>query len=517
MENTLFDNNEISNIQGSTVEKKFERYILQVHRIKLQDYVQCGLITPDDYLGDEIEKDIQSNNPHFLVFSEGYLEELDKEQVLLEIIFSEDEKNELLHIEDVCYCHYPLPITRIKKVYAQDKVIIKHILINLETSEKGFLPDNLFDSYTNNKKLIFEQKQFRPLPEDIKIVDFKQQIIKFDKRMGMFGFIKNSKIYYVNETGHIGNYSDNYFAILSNMLDNKLDSKVFDGLSVIKENEAFNGLLYSDKQIDEEFIRSTALNITDQDTKELFLKILEQNSTRKTLPVLFEKQAYLYYYIALIYYFRQKDSNRKDNFKSDIKNIIPESIAEVALAILGIYLGYKILRAQETVDIQDKVFKKIFGNSWNVKFKLNSKLDYVTIETIYNYSFNDIKKSGDFDYLIYPKRVKPLTLPADKEFLTWYMLEENEYLNVQYIRIRKKTFEQIVDEKLKNYNEDIVLGKDYLLSFVAKYFKNLLYYSKDEQPIEPYCKNEELRATFKNEQNGLNKNELLSIFELDKK
>ena len=516
MEKTLFDTQTIEVFEPSK-SQTFKKYLLQMNRIKLQDYIQCGLIAPDTYLGDELEKDIQSNNPHFLVLSEGYLEELDEEQVLLEIIFSEDEKNKLLYIEDICYCDYPLPVTRIKKIYAQDKVIIKHILINLETSEKGFLPDNLFDSYTNNKKLIFEQKTFCPLPEETPIPNFREQIIKFDKRMGMFAFIKNSKVYYVNETGKIGNYSDNYFAILSNMLDNKLDSKVFDGLSVIKENEAFNGLLYSDRQIDEVFINSIAPNIADQDTRELFLKILEQNSTRKTLPLLLEKQAYLYYYIALIYYFRQKDSNRKDNFKSDIKNIIPESAAEVALAILGIYFGYKILRAQETVDIQDKVFKKIFGNCWNMKFKLDSKLDYVTIETIYNYSFKDIKKSSNFDYLIYPKRVKPLTLPADKKFLTWYMLEKKEYLNFQYVKICKKTFEEIVDEKLGSYNEEIVLGEDHLLSFVAKYFKNLLYDSKDGKSIVPYCKNEELQATFKNEQNGLNKNELFSIFELDKK
>ena len=103
MENNLLANNEIANIQESTEEKMFERYLLQTHRIKLQDYVQCGLVAPDIYLGDEIEKDIQSNTPNFLILSDGYIEELDESQILIELILTEDEKASLHLCEDVCY------------------------------------------------------------------------------------------------------------------------------------------------------------------------------------------------------------------------------------------------------------------------------------------------------------------------------------------------------------------------------------------------------------------------------
>ena len=32
------------------------KFLLQIHRIKLQDYIQGALIASDKYLGDEIEK-----------------------------------------------------------------------------------------------------------------------------------------------------------------------------------------------------------------------------------------------------------------------------------------------------------------------------------------------------------------------------------------------------------------------------------------------------------------------------
>jgi hypothetical protein len=53
--------------------EKVEKYLLQIHRIKLIDYINCGLVLPDVYLGEDIEKDVQSKNKNFLVLSDGYI------------------------------------------------------------------------------------------------------------------------------------------------------------------------------------------------------------------------------------------------------------------------------------------------------------------------------------------------------------------------------------------------------------------------------------------------------------
>ena len=513
MVNNLLVNNEIANIQERTEEKMFERYLLQTHRIKLQDYVQCGLVAPDIYLGDEIEKDIQSNTPNFLILSDGYIEELDESQILIELILTEDEKASLHICKDVCYLASPLPITRIKKVYAYDKTSISHIITSLKTSEKGFLPENIFDSYTQKKQCIFGPKSYSPTLETLQITDFSDQIRSFDKRMGMFGYMKNSVAYYCNDSATIANYSKNYFKILSTLFDNSLS----DGPIILNDNFSFKELLYSKEQIDESFIKTIAQSIEDNAIKEIFLKILEPNSTRKILPLLLEKNAELYYFIALVFYVRHKDSNRKDSIKINIKDIIPEPLAEKALAILGIYFGYRTLRATEHIEIHDSYFVKLFGQEWNMKFKLDTKLDYMTIESIYRHSFKDKNDARTLDYLCYPNPKKPMQKSNDKEFNLWYEFSSEEKEGAQYIKVSKKSIETMIDQGMNSYNEEIALGKDHLLSYIAKWFKHLISYSKQGRPTEPFAKKKEVIDELKRQASTIKISELITFFELDKK
>ena len=78
-------------------------YLLQINRIKLQDYIQRGLIVPDKYLDENKEIDIQSKNPNFLVVSDGYIKKLDEYQILLELIITDDEKKRLHEMDGIYY------------------------------------------------------------------------------------------------------------------------------------------------------------------------------------------------------------------------------------------------------------------------------------------------------------------------------------------------------------------------------------------------------------------------------
>ena len=374
--------------------------LLQIHRIKLQDYIQSALIAADKYLGDEVEKDIQSKNPDFLVLSDGYFKELDEHQILLELILTDEENEKLIKVDDIYYMDFPLPITRIKKIYVQDEDIKKHIIINVDNSEKGFSPERLFDTFSKDDVKLFEKKDYSELSKTITKSDFIYEITLFNKRLGMFSFMKNTNIYYSNDTGIISNYSNNYLLTLKDYLSKDKDKSEL--LNILKENNDFKVFLYTNNQMDKDFIETVYNKIEDMEIKEIFSKVLEPNNILKTLPLLLEKEAYVYYFICLVYYFRQKDSNKKDNFKQEIKNLIPKEIAETALAILGIYFGYKILRANEKIELNDKIYKEIFGSLFNIKFKLDSKLDYITIESLYQRSFQ-MKSELSFEYLEYPE------------------------------------------------------------------------------------------------------------------
>ncbi|MBE0492684.1 MAG: hypothetical protein IBX44_10625 [Sulfurospirillum sp.] len=409
-------------------------YLLQINRIKLQDYIQRGLILPDKYLDENKEIDTQSKNPNFLVISDGYIKKLDEYQILLELIITDDEKKRLHEMDGIYYFNFPLPITRIKKVYVQNQEIKKHIEVQIQNGENGFLPKNLFSVYLKNKKPIFEQREYKPLQDDIAIDNFEEQIRVFDKRMGMFAFMKNSEVYYCDDVSKIANYSERYFSTLSKLLEKPLDDKIFEELNILKQNEEFKKLLYSTAQIDKEFIIKESQKIEDSELKSIFLEMISPTGTRKALKSLLEKKDIERYLIGLVYYFRQKDSNKKDNFKIDIKSLIPYEVAEISLAILGIYFGYTILRSEEKVEIKDKYFKKLFKkDKLNMKFTLESKLDYITIETIYDYCFKDKIKGYEYEYLPYPNQPKSVKITQNKN----YGVKRETYFDTEYITIEK--------------------------------------------------------------------------------
>lgn len=496
-------------------EKKIDtKHILQINRIKLIDYIQCGLIVPDKYLGGECENDLQSKNKDYLLLSDGYIKELDESQILIELILIDDERAKLHKVDELFYFDIPLPLSRIKKIYAQDKEVIKHIKVNILNSDCGFLPDELFDVYKIKAKISFKKNEYTAISRDIIASDYTDQIRKFDKRMGMFSFMKNTNLYYSNQTGTISNYSDHYFSALSLLLKEKLDEKSFELFDILRNNEEFKKLIYSDSQIDKEFLIQTVESIEDEELKEVFSQLLGAVGGRKALSILLEKGAFNLYFIGLVYYFRQKSANRKDNFKIEIKDLIPYQVAEVSLAILGIYLGYKNIRASEHIDLNDQVFKKLLGNSVAMKFTMESKLDYITIETIYNSCFN-CSESTEYDYLQYPtKKPKNISKPTDTR---WYEIVDNKfYFEQQYIKIQKKNFEQIINEKFEKLPDELISSKDgILLGYILQNFPTIISPVKFGEKLQISCKKTNFKEKILEEQNQRKQNRLIDLFELN--
>ena len=497
-----------------TTEKE-KKYYLQINRIKLQDYIARGLIVPDIYLGEEPERDVQSKNRNYLAFASSFIETLDETQLLLEIILTEEEKAELKKVEEIYFYEKPLPITRIKQIYIQDKKTKDELLVKISNYQIGYIPQELFVFFKKGKKLIFEQGCKYQTMEFRKEQNYQEKITKFDKMMGMFSFMKNSDLYYFKEYQIYSNYSKNYISALF-ALSNVLEKQGSELFSVLKENKDFFDFVYSNKSMNNEFINYIIDSAKDSEIKEIFTTLLnDPTGKRKCLERLRDKGG-VYFYICLLYIHKQKDSNKKDNFKANISQDIPYEKAEYALAFLGLYYGYSSLRADEEINIEDPYIKNLIDkNRVNIKFKLDSKLDYIVIETIYNYTFY-VKKGYEFQYLNYPKQQKPIKLPTDKKFKTWYEVEKKEIFDTCYIKIKKRSFEEIVDNKMSKYDEEIKFGKHYLIGFAKKYYEKIISCCKNGKPTESYCNKAELIGAIKNDEK-CKKDELLEVFALDKK
>jgi len=491
-------------------------FYLQIHKIKLQDYISKGIIVPDIYLGESAEKDAQSKNQLCLTLSKGYIKRLDEAQVLIEVILTDEEKESLHENGSIYYYDLPIPINRTKQIYVQDKQAKTNILKEIEIYESGYLPEKLFVYFKKGKKILFKEC-FETMNVEYKnSEDLKQKIVKYDKIMGMFAFMKNAHSYYFDERKTYANYSKNYFDVLSKFGSDPSEKSI-DFFKVLKENRDFFDLVYSEDTMSDEFINSLIDTIEDEETISIFKDLLyKPNASRECLKRLKDKKE-IYFYICLVYIHKQKDSNKKEYFKEDIAQEIPYEKIEYALAFLGLYYGYSDLSRSEEIQIDDTYMQKILrNNEINIKLKMDSKLDCVVIESIFNYVFHDDKNiQYDCSSHLFAKK-QNLKMPLDKNFKIFYEVEKKDILGTPYFKIRKKPFEELVIKSLSNYKEEeISFDRYYLSVFVSINFKSLLSYSKDGKPVAPYFKKSNFLEIIKDEKNITMQNKLLKVFELD--
>lgn len=491
-----------------------KQYLIQIHRIKLKDYINSALILPDIYLGKECEKDIQSKNKNFLVFSDGYINELDETQILIDVILTKSEIQKLHQCGEMYYADFPLPITRIKKIYVQDKIVQKHILATIETSENGMLPKTLFDIYNTKEKKLFLKKEYQSLNDDVKSDDYTNSIKLFDKRMGMFSFMKNTNLYYADNQKIVSNYNSKYFTI-----HKLLENQDYHELNMIENNPILKEILYSNKLLDKDILISIAETIEDNETKELFLGYLKPTGGRSIIKEFAKNGQILYYLIGLIWRFKQKDdSNKLDNLKSDIQDLIPYEEAELSLAILGLYYGYSKLRSHEEIIINDAVFKAIFGTEFNIKFEMDTKLDYITVESLYLLCFSKKDKKGfEFEYLNYPVKPKVKKIQIDEKLKIWYNITTEEHFDKNYITIKELSFKDVVLNKLQSYPNDIKLGIHHIFSYFYKYYKNENQESLFGNLDTLNCSKSTFINAVENQKDEKKQKELLKLFEADGK
>ena len=161
----------------------------------------------------------------------------------------------------------------------------------------------------------------------------------------------------------------------------------------------------------------------------------------------------------------------KREFATEVKN---REKADSLLALLGAYYGYKAIRPHDqiTINSHDALSKEIDINT-NIKFKMDSHLDYLTIETVYQKSFNNQVSDKDFICAFAPKfSGNPQKVDLFKR------LNRNKYYNcsiqtvfdVEYVRIIKKDTKTVVVETLNENYEDKITANKSLFSWIYTFF-----------------------------------------------
>lgn len=454
---------------GSTNLNEFE-WIFQVNISNIYDYFSRGLILPTKYILNRTTEDVQSKYPDYLIVSKGYLEELTDIQVLISITLNSIDVQSINRIGDVLFLDYPLPITRIKKIFVYDDEIKNQILSTSKTQDAGIIPERLFDSITiNNRPKWLNQNNITKSPLDNHRNEI-ENIKHFDRVLGMFAFMRNSEIYYANKSESIANFSP-YFFTAAGLINDKLKLhteldekkqireatfKLLLRLDNLKDkpvllkivNDIFEGKTFDKNYIEknqDEYVSNLSDKKYIKEIKNAFSKLIDPLKRAKAIPLIDESESKeKSYFVILAYLHLYSRKGDQELLKQKITTELPHSHAEICLALLGQYFGYQSLRNYEKIEINDSFLRHPFkDNLFPIKFKLNSELDYQLIESIYQFVFKN--NSNDF---YFEKLTENINLTS---FNDDYEVKSLNHFGKEIFSIKKIQSHSILTSSYENY------------------------------------------------------------------
>ena len=442
---------------------------MPIRSTSLAHYLGKGLILPTRFYNNR-PYDIQNIENDYLILSKNKF--LNDSNVSIELILTDGEIESLTDMKNNVFLYSkPIPISRIKQIYFKDE---RQKLITIDNINKGvaFIPTTLSRVIgEENVNVDITVKKFKYSPE------LESKIKTYDHILGGVAFVQ-----YTLEN----KYSKNYFSILSyfnNFIKDKIDNRFdkYDG--VFTGNRGWDKiypLLYKN------ILEKDVFNFSNKE--EIDIKKLNGIFKYETID-----PNSITYKLAILNTYGEDKSKRKNtnDLISDFKNgKIPKEKQEGIALIYGINNGYSSFR--------NKYDKKI------VKFKMDSLLDYYTIESIFQYAINDKKDNGKFEYIDKNFPNKELVLyTGEKTFdleKFLYNLVNDFEKNVLKIPLKdninniinkfKKIFLGEIDKKdkkIKSLEEEVANQKDKL-----KQTEQKLEEKDNKQKEELYRLNQEI-------------------------
>lgn len=400
------------------------KYYLPIKSDSLAHYFGSACIMPSKYFQNK-PVDLQNNFEEYLLLTTHTgTKETD---CSLELILTKTEIDELIDIKKGFFLYpKPLPISRVKTVLFSDKNKMEQTIVNI-TMSTAFVPKELV-------KVILQLDSVEPVTLDnsnkYKTKDWSSEVRKYNSFLGGFALMRLAGEVYMN-------YSENYFSTLSffnEVIKNELsvagrniDNRFFDafiGETRFKELHPF-----INKSVDENDLNTIAKEERQNIVKDKITRIIDLNKLEKAT-----------YIVAVLNTFGVGDEAKKkkidglilSNFKSEIK---PDKSEVVALCY-GLNKGYSVFSNKYKSGNIEKV----------VKFQLNSQVDYYTIESLYQFVFNNSKTEG-FPYID-----------------NWCP----KFKNVNY---KKNTDYQVLDILVTGKKKPKVFSQEYLASLLQRFIQ----------------------------------------------
>ena len=342
-----------------------------IQSTSLAHYFGAAIIKPAKYFTNK-PHDLQDEYGEFLLFTTNM--GTTETDCCLEIALTDDEEKKLINVNDgwFLYAVNPLPISRIVRILFSDQDKRDTTITNIRMST-AYVPERLIEvcefdhTPTSNIKI----------PTNCRGMEKKESIIKYNRFLGALALMKTVGEPYMN-------YSPNYILTLSffnTFIEEQLNrvikadvKKSYQGL--FDNSKGFEHVLpYLESQIDEQTVYKIAEKNKQEIKKDKVTRIIDINSLTDTWT----------YTIAILNTYGVGEEARRKKIdgliQSHFSSVKKEKAEGVALCY-GYNRGYSVFSKDYKIDES--------GESVSYKYKLESQLDYYTIESVYQYVFNGV-------------------------------------------------------------------------------------------------------------------------------
>ena len=373
-------------------------YFIPIQSMNLAHYLGSGIIAPANYFENR-NKDIQDRfNNYLLLSTSKYTIETN---CCIEIVLNKSEEAPLRISENFFLFDMPIPISRIKNIYFNDEKQKINTIFDI-ASGTAFIPNKIIKTTKENSVNTSELDNVSYKPSEI---NWNSYLKKYDQVLGGVSSMKISK-------EEFQNYPTHYFSTLGNI--NKLFKNILENQNITIENNF--EFAFTDKGNFKEF-HDTIYSEINIDVVKKFasinkIKLEEKNGLIQIDNIPENKTTY---FVAILETYGNDKRKKIDSFVSDlISGKFIENKKEGLSLIFGLNKGYKAFRNKY----------KTSNFEVDIKFKLNSKLDYYIIESVYQNVFNSIDNNVSFKYIDDLFLESSLNDVQNSNYFTYQVLDE---------------------------------------------------------------------------------------------
>lgn len=346
----------------------------------LAHYFAGGIILPAS-LYENRPNDIQTSYSNVILVSE--YKWFNDSDCSIEVILTKEELSKLTEIDTGIYQYpTPIPISRIKKIWFLDEEQRQTTVWNINNGT-AFISELILRTESINPervKVELKKVETRPVLQDL-----KDKTRQFDVLLGGLAFMRVGGL-------QLMEYSKNYFKTLA--FFNRLISSEIEKIEIcngIKFKDAYHGLFTKKESEWTPWIKDIYDEVDVETIKSIAKRRKERVEIKYGMVQLdsINRKSHIYE-LAVISIYGENKNKGIDQLVIDLENGVIErdKVEDIAL-VFGLNNGYRKFR-----NFYEKSKRKI-----NVKFKMDSLVDYYTIESIFQYVFHKEKENWGFDYI----------------------------------------------------------------------------------------------------------------------